>query len=142
MKQHSWDCIYFWGVSYHYSSLKHLDMIIQNIIIIIWVKWLKDMFHFIIIDCFDWGVIWVWKRVRGVFQWIILIINLYITIINIIMIESPHDNQNHGNGIGIRYAWFEVNCWRLAAPLSWWFSFFVIMNFIEFVHLSHKTDWE
>ena len=38
MKQHSRDCIKFWSRGYHQSRLKHLQVDIQNIFIMLWME--------------------------------------------------------------------------------------------------------
>ena len=37
---------------------------------------------------------------------------------------------------------FEVSCWRLAIPLSWWISSFFTMKGVELIHLYYKTWWD
>ena len=85
-----------------YSILNHLDINTQNITITLWMKEFKEIVHFIIIHWFDWSVIWVWNRVRGGFQCIIWSVSLYITIINGIVIHSPHDIRNNSTCLSRR----------------------------------------
>ena len=54
----------------------------------------------------------------------------------------PCDIQNYRTGIGNRGEVLEVNCWMLDVPLSLWSSWFITMNFIEFIHIYPKTGWE
>ena len=58
------------------------------------VFWL--FFHFIIINLFDWSGIQIWNRVWGRLKWILWRINLYITIINNMMIKYTHDINQTG----------------------------------------------
>ena len=100
------------------------------------------MVNFIIINLFGWSGIWICKRFRGIFQYIILSVKLDITIINDMMIGYSHDSRNHRNGLGRMVAGFEINCWRLFVLLSWWFIWFIAVNCIEFIHIYPKTGWE
>ena len=68
--------------------------------------------------------------------------NLNIIIINSMMINYPHDIQNHRAGFGKRGTGFEVNFWRLTVPLSWWLSWFITKMGVELVNFSSKTWWE
>ena len=67
---------------------------IQNIIILLPVEELQEMLHFIIIHLFNWSGVWIWNRfiVRVRFFWKFLRVNLNITIINGMIIKSPHDS--------------------------------------------------
>ena len=59
-----------------------------------------------------------------------------------ILIKSTHDRWNHRTGFGKIGPGFEVSCWRLAVSLSWWISWLITMNEVEFIHMYFKTWWE
>ena len=99
------------------------------------------MVHFIIINGFNQSIIWVWNRLMGIFQEIIWGVNLYIHIINCMIINSHHDIWNHRTGIWIRGKGFKVNWCSLVVPLAWWFIWFVTMKLIELIHISPKNEW-
>ena len=58
------------------------------------------------------------------------------------IIKSPHDSLNHRVGFGRRGPRFEVSCWMLSVPLSWWFVWFVTMRCIKLIHIFPKIWWE
>ena len=89
-----------------------------NISIVIQVKSFKYLVHFIIINGFNCILICVWNKFRGAFQCIIWRANLYITILNSVVIDSPRDIWNHMAGIGIMIELFEVNLCLFLIPLS------------------------
>ena len=94
-----------------------------------------------LIDLIVFGVwIWNWFRVR--LNWKILNGNFNITIINGMMIKSPHDILNHRIGFGRRVPGFEVSVRRLSVPFYWWFIWFFTMKCIELINLSPTTWWE
>ena len=69
MKQHNRDCINFWKGGNYYSNLKHTEVNIQSIIIMLWVEELQEMVHFIIINLFDWSTVWICNIFRVKFKW-------------------------------------------------------------------------
>ena len=107
-----------------------------------WVEELQDMVHFIIINWFDWRVVWIRNRFRVKFSWKIWGVNLNITVINCMMIKSPHDIWNKRSGFRRICPGFEVRWWRLAVILSWWISWFITMEGVEFIYLYSKTWWK
>ena len=102
----------------------------------------EDVVHFIIINLFIHSVIWVWNIVRGIFQGVLLRINLYITIINCMVIMFHHDIWNFRTGIGITGAVFEVHFWWMDVPLSWRFIWLIPTKGIGLIHVSTSTRWE
>ena len=113
-----------------------------NIIVIILVEEFKEMLHFIIINWFNHSGVQIWNRFRGRFKWIVLRMNLNITIINGTMIKSTHDNRKHRTRFERRCMVFEVNCYKLAIPLSWFISWFITMKGVELFNIYSKTWWE
>ena len=99
------------------------------------------MVHLIIIHLFDWSGVWIWERFRVRVVWKILRVNLNITIINGVMINYPHDIQNHRTGVGRRCPGFEVIICRFSVPLSWCISWLVTMKLIELFNLYYNTWW-
>ena len=113
VKQHSRDYIKFWRRGDQQSSLKHLEVNIQNLIFILWVEEFLDMVHFIIINWFDRSGFWIWNRFIVRFNWKLLRLNLNITIINGMMIKYPHDSWNHRifwGGEVLDLKWAYVGC--------------------------------
>ena len=142
MKHHNRYCATFlWRIK-HYSRLNHLEVNIQNIIIMIWVKYFQEFVHFIITNWFDWNAVHIQNIVICRFKWILWRINLNINIINGIMIKYTHDGKNHRTSFGRRGIGFELICWKLSVPLSWWLSWFITIKVVELDHLSSKTWWE
>ena len=82
---------------------------------------------------------WIWNKLRFIFKWKLWRLNLNITIINVMMIKSPHDIWNQRTFFGRRGPVFEVRWWRLAVKLSWWISWFTTIKGIKLVHISSKT---
>ena len=103
---------------------------------------LHKMVHLIIINLFDHSGVWIWNIFRVRFNWKIWRVKLNITIINGTMIKSPHDSWNYRTGFGRRGTGFEVICWRLDVPISWWISWLITTKGIELIHLSSKNWWE
>ena len=56
-------------------------------------------------------------------------------------IKPPQDIQKQSNCFVRRVPGFEVNCRKLAIPLSWWLSWFITMKGIELINLYSKTVW-
>ena len=100
------------------------------------------MVHFIIIHLFYWSGAWIWNRFRVKFNWKLWSVNFNITIINSMMIKSPRDSLNHSNGVWSRGPLFEVICWRLAVPLSWWMIWLFDIKGVELIRLYSKTWWD
>ena len=71
IKQHSRDFIYFLIKRNHRSSLKHLEVNIQKIIIVILLEWLQELFHFRIIYCFIRGGVHIWNIFIIIFKYIL-----------------------------------------------------------------------
>ena len=142
MKQHSRYCIKFWRRGNYQSSLKHLEVNIQKIFIMLWMKESLEMIHLIIINWFNRSGAWIWNWFRARINWKISRVNLNITIINGMMINYPHDSWNHRVGFGGRGPGFELSCLSLAVPLSWWFIWFITMKCIKLINLYPKTWWE
>ena len=142
MKQHSRYCIKFWRRGDNQSILNRLNVNIQNIFIIFWVKYFPEMVHFIISNWFNRSGVWIWNRSRVEFSWKLWRVNLNITIINFMMIKYPHDSWNHRADIGRGGSGFEVSCCRLGVTLSWWFIWFFAVKGVELINLSYKTWWE
>ena len=140
--KYSRDCIKFWRRGDQQSSLKHLDVNIHKICIILRVEEFQEMVHFIIIYWFNQSDVWILNILRVKLNWNLLRVNLNITIIHVIMIKSPHDSLNNRAVVGRRGPGFEVSFWRLAVSLSWWLIWFFAMTVIEPIHLSSKTWWE
>ena len=65
--------------------------------------------------------------------------NLNITIINDMVIKSLRNSLNRRSGVSRRGPIFEVSCWRLAVPLSWWFIWLFTMKGVELIHLYSET---
>ena len=142
MKHNSTDCNKFWRMGNRQSSLKHLDVNIQNIIIMLWVEDSHEMVHFIIINLFDWSCVCIWNILIVRFNWKIWGVKLNITIINGIMIKYPRDSWNHRNGFGRRGTGFEVICWRLDVPFYWCLIWLFTMNRAEPINIYSNTWWE
>ena len=85
---------------------------------------------------------WIWNISRVKFNWKICWVSLNITIINDMMIKSPHDHWNHRAGVERRGTGFELRWCKLSVPLSYWFILFFNIKGIELIHLSSKTWWE
>ena len=100
------------------------------------------MVHFITINWLNYNGVWIWNRVRGIYKWILLRINLNIYIINGIKIHYIYDIQNHRNSFGGRCPLFEVKCCSLAVTNSWWIKCFVTTKGVELVHISSKNFWK
>ena len=100
------------------------------------------MVHFTIIHWFIRSGVWICNWFIVKFNWKIWSVDLNITIINGMMIKSPHDSLNHRASVGSRGPGFEVSCYRLAVLLSWWFIWFIPMKGVELIHISSKTWWE
>ena len=100
------------------------------------------MVYLIILNWFDWSGVRIWNRFIVIFKWKLWRVNLNITIINGIMIKSPHDSWNNMTGLRRRVTRFEANFRSLAFPLSWYFSWFITMKDVELVHLSSGTWWD
>ena len=100
------------------------------------------MIHFIIINWFNRGCVYIWKWFRVKFKWKIWSVNFHITIINGMIIKSPHDSLNHRDGVVRIVPGFEVSCCRLVAPLSWWFIWFMSMKAVELINIYYNTWWE
>ena len=58
------------------------------------------------------------------------------------MIDFPQDRQNHRTDLGSRGVILEYNWQRLAVTLSWWLSWIIAMNCIEYTNIYTKTEWE
>ena len=142
IKQKNVDCIECLMRGYQFLRMKHLEVNIQKIIIMFWVEEFQEVVHFIIIDWFYWSGVCIWNIFRIRFNWEIWRVNLKTTIINGIIIKSTHDIWNHKTGFWRKNTGFEVSCWRLALPISWWISWFITMKGVEYIHLSSKTRWE
>ena len=99
------------------------------------------MLHFIIINLFGWSCVYIWNRFRVRLNWKILRLNLNITIINNMMINSPYGSWNHRTGFGKRGPGFKVSWCRLYFPLSWCISWFITMKCVKFIHIYSKTWW-
>ena len=97
------------------------------------------MVYLIIINWFYRSFICIYNRSIVRFNWKIWRVNLNITIINGTIIKSTHDSWNHRTGFGRRITVFEVSCWRLAVPLSWWISWFLTMKGVELINIYSKT---
>ena len=138
MKQHSRYCVKVLRSGYHQSSLNHMEVVIQNISIVFWVKYFQEMVNFIIVDWFDRSGVWIWNIFRVIFNWEAWRVNLNIIIINWMMIKSPCDSWNHSTGLGGR----GTGCWRLDLPLSWWLIWFFAMKGFELINISSETWWE
>ena len=69
MKQHSRDCIKFWRMGCQLSSLNHMDVNIQKIIIMFWEEKFQEMAHFIIIYWFNRSCVFIWDIFRVKFNW-------------------------------------------------------------------------
>ena len=130
MKQHSRYCIKSWRRGDHKLSLNHLELNTRNIFIMLWVEYLQDMLHFIIINLFDWSGVWIWNRLRVRFNWKLWRVNLNITIINGIIIKSHTDIWNRSTGFGRIGTGFEVRFLSFAVPLSCWLIYFVTMKLV------------
>ena len=122
--------------------MNHMEVNIQNIIILLWVEELKGMVYLSITNWFDHIVVWIWIIFRGRFKWKLLRLNLSITIINVTRINSPHNSWNHRPGFGGRGTGFELIFWRLDVTLSWWLSWFITMKGVALFHLYSTTWWE
>ena len=142
IKQQSRDCIKFWRRVNPHSSLKHLVINIQNIIIMLWVEEFQEMVHLIIINWFYWSGVWIWNIFRVRFRWKIWKVNLNIKMINVTVINLPHNSWNHRTGFERRGPGFELRWWILAVPLPWWISWFITMKSVELINLSYKAWWE
>ena len=99
------------------------------------------MIHFIIIFWSNQSGVWIWNWFIVKFNCKIWSVDFDITIINDIMINSPHDSWNNRAGVGSRGPGFEVRCYRLASPLSPWFVWFITMKGVELIRVSSKTWW-
>ena len=100
------------------------------------------MVHLNIIYWFNRSGVWIWNRFRVKFNWKLWRVNLNITIINEMIIKSPHDSWNNSNGFERRCTGFEVIFWMLAVTLSWRFIWCFTMKGVELIYLSSKTWWE
>ena len=107
-----------------------------------WMEEYQEMINLIIINLFNWRGVWIWNWFRIRHNWKLWSGNVNITIIYGMMIKSLHDIWNHRVGSGMRVTGFEVICWRLAVPFSWWFFWFVTMKCIELIHIYSNTWWE
>ena len=141
MKQHSRYCITFLRRGNHQSSLNHLEFNIHNIIIMFWVEEFQEMVHFIIINWFYFIGNCIWNRFMVIFNCKILIVNLNITVINGMVIKSPHDSWNQSTGFGRRGPGFGMICWRLDVPIYWWTIWFLTMKVFELIHPSSNNLW-
>ena len=141
MKQHSRDCIKCWGRDNHQSSLNHLDVNIQKMFIMFWVKKFQEMVNLIIFNWFNWSGVWIWIWFRVKFNWKLWRVNLKITIFNNIIINYSHDTLNPNTGFGRRVPVLEVILCRLAVPLSWCTSWFFTMKCLELIHISFNNWW-
>ena len=128
MKQHSRDCIKFWRRGYHQSSLKHLEVNIQKILVMFWTEEFQKMINFIIINWFNRSGVWIWNWFRVEFNWKIWSGSFKITIINGMIIKYPYDSLNHRASVGRRNPVFEVSCRSLAVPFSLWIIWFIAMK--------------
>ena len=137
MKQHSIDCIKFWRRFNQQSTLKSLQVNTQKIIIMFWVEESQDMVHFIIINWFNWSDVWICNGFRIRFNRKLWRVNLKITITTGMMIKYNYDIWNHRTDFGRRGPGFEVICWRLTVPPSWWISFFFTMKGVELIDLYY-----
>ena len=136
MKQHSIDCTQLWSSINHQSSLKHMEVKIEKIVIVFWVKGFQDMDHLIIVNWFDRSGFWIYNIFRVRFNWKLWRVNLNITIINGMMIKFLCGIWNNRTGFGRIGRGFEVSWFRLAVPLYWWLIWFFTMKFVELIHPS------
>ena len=65
-----------------------------------------------------------------------------ITIINVMVIKSPHDIWNHRNNFGRRCPGFEVIFYRLDVPLYCWLILFITMKGVELIHIYSNNWWK
>ena len=141
-EKHSRDYSKIWRWGYQHFRLKYLEVNIENIIIVFWVKEFQEMVHFLVTNWFYCSGVWIWKWSRLRFKWKLWRLNLNITIINDMMIKSPHDSWKHRTGFGRRCPLLEASCWRLAVTLYWGIRWFVTMDGIALIHLFSQTLFE
>ena len=100
------------------------------------------MVHLITINRFNRSGVWICNRHIVRFKWKLWRVNLNINIINVIIIESPHDSWKHRNVFGRRGPGFRVRYWRFNVTLSWWLIWFITMKGVGFIHISSNNRWE
>ena len=142
MKKHSRDYIKCLRRDDHHSSLKHLEVNIHKIVIIFLMEEYQYIFHLIIINWFDLSSVWIWNIFRVGLDWKLWRVELNITIINGMMIKSPHNSWNHRTVFLGRGPWFQMSCCRFSVSLSWWIIWFFAMKGVELIHISYKNWWE
>ena len=99
------------------------------------------MARFIIINLFGRSGVWIWNSFIVRFNWKLWRVNLNIPFINGVIIKSPRGSWKHRDLLGRRCPVFEVSCWRLAVPLSWWLNRLFTITGSELIHLYYKTWW-
>ena len=95
-----------------------------------------------IINLLDQSGVWICNILRVSFNWEIWRVKTNTTIINMMMIGSPHDSWNHRTDFCSSGTESEVSCWRLVVPLSWWLIWFFIVKGVELINIYSKIWWE